>query len=284
MKERIEELRRWLNEQNRKYYIENAPEVSDFEFDERMHELQRLEAEYPEYADPNSPTNRVGSDLTNDFRTVEHRYPMLSLANTYSVDDLKEFFERVEREVGRVEYVCELKFDGTAISLTYVDGRLSQGVTRGDGRSGDDVTANVRTVRTIPLELSGGEMDIAALMDDADAPAENVCETAETDEELPEYVPSGLEHYIIPEGSQMPPQPRMVTIYIGKGKKDKVSRGDVLGFLCKAGGLDGSSIGRIDVMERWAYAAVDSSRWRDVIERASGAKLKGIKTLIELVK
>lgn len=157
MKERIEELRRWLNEQNRKYYIENAPEVSDFEFDERMHELQRLEAEYPEYADPNSPTNRVGSDLTNDFRTVEHRYPMLSLANTYSVDDLKEFFERVEREVGRVEYVCELKFDGTAISLTYVDGRLSQGVTRGDGRSGDDVTANVRTVRTIPLELSGGD-------------------------------------------------------------------------------------------------------------------------------
>lgn len=104
------------------------------------------------------------------------------------------------------------------------------------------------------------------------------------DEELPEYVPSGFEHYIIPEGSQMPPQPRMVTIYIGKGKKDKVSRGDVLGFLCKAGGLDGSSIGRIDVMERWAYAAVDSSRWRDVIERASGAKLKGIKTLIELVK
>lgn len=104
------------------------------------------------------------------------------------------------------------------------------------------------------------------------------------DEELPEYVPGGLETYMIPDGCDVPPQPRMVTLYIGKGKKDKVSRGDVLGFLCKAGGLDGSSIGRIDVMERWSYVAVDRGRWRDVIERASGAKLKGIKTLIELVK
>jgi len=104
------------------------------------------------------------------------------------------------------------------------------------------------------------------------------------DEELPEYVPAVLEPYTIPEGCQVPPRPRMVTLYIGKGKKDKVSRGDVLGFLCKVGGLDGSSIGRIDVMERWSYVAVDSLKWHDVIERTSGAKLKGIKTLIELVK
>jgi len=155
MKEKIAELRRWLNEQNRKYYIDNAPEATDYEFDQRMRELQRLEAEYPEYADPNSPTNRVGSDLTAEFRTVEHRFPMLSLANTYSLDELHEFFERVEREAGRAEYVCELKFDGTAISLTYEQGRLTRAVTRGDGRRGDDVTANVRTVRTVPLELSG---------------------------------------------------------------------------------------------------------------------------------
>ncbi len=155
MKERIAELRRWLNEQNRKYYIDNAPEASDYEFDQRMRELQQLEAEHPEYADPNSPTNRVGSDLTTEFHSVEHRFPMLSLANTYSLDELHEFFERVEREAGRAEYVCELKFDGTAISLTYEQGRLTRAVTRGDGRRGDDVTANVRTVRTVPLELSG---------------------------------------------------------------------------------------------------------------------------------
>ncbi len=155
MKQKIEELRRWLNYHNRKYYIDNAPEVSDYEFDQRMHELQRLEAEYPEFDDPNSPSRRVGSDLTTEFRTVEHRYPMLSLGNTYSIEELHEFFERVEREVGQVEYVCELKFDGTAISLTYEQGRLTRAVTRGDGRSGDDVTANVRTIRTIPLELTG---------------------------------------------------------------------------------------------------------------------------------
>ena len=163
MKQKIEELRRWLNYHNRKYYIDNAPEVSDYEFDQRMHELQRLEAEYPEFDDPNSPSRRVGSDLTTEFRTVEHRYPMLSLGNTYSIEELHEFFERVEREVGQVEYVCELKFDGTAISLTYEQGRLTRAVTRGDGRSGDDVTANVRTIRTVPLELSGE--DVAPLFE-----------------------------------------------------------------------------------------------------------------------
>lgn len=163
MKQKIEELRRWLNYHNRKYYIDNAPEVTDYDFDQRMHELQRLEAEYPEYDDPNSPSRRVGSDLTTEFQTVEHRYPMLSLGNTYSIEELHEFFDRVEREVGKVEYVCELKFDGTAISLTYEGGRLTRAVTRGDGRSGDDVTANVRTIRTVPLELTGE--DIAPLFE-----------------------------------------------------------------------------------------------------------------------
>lgn len=152
---RIEELRRTLERHNHKYYVENAPEISDFEFDRLLHELQQLEEAHPEYADPNSPTQRVGSDLTSEFRTVEHRFPMLSLGNTYSLDELDEFIDRIEREVGVTEYVCELKFDGTAISLTYEHGALLRAVTRGDGRQGDDVTANIRTIRSVPLRLQG---------------------------------------------------------------------------------------------------------------------------------
>ena len=155
--QRIEELRRTLERHNYKYYVENDPEISDFEFDRLMHELQALEAEHPEWDDPNSPTRRVGSDLTSEFQTVEHRFPMLSLGNTYSLDELHEFIERIEREVGPTEYVCELKFDGTAISLTYENGRLLRAVTRGDGRQGDDVTANIRTIRTVPLTLQGDD-------------------------------------------------------------------------------------------------------------------------------
>ena len=152
---RIAELRTALERHNYKYYVENAPEISDFEFDSLMHELQALEEAHPEFADPNSPTQRVGSDLTSEFRTVEHRFPMLSLGNTYSLDELHEFIDRIEREVGETEYVCELKFDGTAISLTYEHGALLRAVTRGDGRQGDDVTANIRTIRSVPLRLQG---------------------------------------------------------------------------------------------------------------------------------
>ena len=151
VRERIEELRRQLELHNFKYYVENAPEISDFEFDAMMRELQDLERAHPEYADPNSPSVRVGSDLTAEFRTVKHRYAMLSLGNTYSLDELHEFIGRIEREAGATDYVCELKFDGTAISLTYEHGRLVRAVTRGDGVEGDDVTANVRTVRTVSL-------------------------------------------------------------------------------------------------------------------------------------
>ena len=155
IRERIEELRRLLDCHNHKYYVENAPEISDFEFDSLMHELQRLEAEHPEYADPNSPSVRVGSDLCAEFRTVRHRYAMLSLGNTYSLEELHEFLDRIEREAGPTDYVCELKFDGTAISLTYEGGQLVQALTRGDGVEGDDVTANVRTIRSVPLRLRG---------------------------------------------------------------------------------------------------------------------------------
>ncbi|WP_346702106.1 NAD-dependent DNA ligase LigA [uncultured Alistipes sp.] len=155
IRERIEELRRQLELHNYKYYVENAPEISDFEFDTMMRELQELERAHPEYADPNSPSVRVGSDLTAEFETVRHRYPMLSLGNTYSLEELHDFIARIEREVGETDYVCELKFDGTAISLTYEHGRLLRAVTRGDGLAGDDVTANVRTVRSVPLRLQG---------------------------------------------------------------------------------------------------------------------------------
>ena len=157
IRERIEELRRQLEYHNFRYYVENAPEISDFEFDAMMRELQDLERAHPEMADPNSPSVRVGSDITAEFRSVKHRFPMLSLGNTYSPDELHEFIERIEKETGPTEFVCELKFDGTAISLTYEHGRLLRAVTRGDGTQGDDVTANVRTVRTVPLRLRGDD-------------------------------------------------------------------------------------------------------------------------------
>ena len=152
---RMRELEGKLEHHSHKYYVENAPEISDFEFDALLRELQDLEARYPEYADPNSPTKRVGSDLTTEFQSVEHRYAMQSLSNTYSSEELGEWIDRITKEIGDVEFVCELKFDGTAISLTYENGALLRAVTRGDGRRGDDVTNNVRTIGTIPLKLRG---------------------------------------------------------------------------------------------------------------------------------
>lgn len=157
IEQQINNLRKLLDEYNHKYYVENAPVVSDFEFDTMLRELQDLEAAHPEFYDPNSPTMRVGSDLSNDFQSVEHSFPMLSLSNTYSIEELGEWIDKVEKEVGEVEYVCELKFDGTAISLTYENGALLRAVTRGDGTRGDDVTANVRTIRSVPLKLSGDD-------------------------------------------------------------------------------------------------------------------------------
>ena len=157
IEQQINELRRTLNLYNYKYYVENNPAVSDFEFDTLLRQLQELEAANPQFADPNSPTARVGSDLTSEFQSVEHAFPMLSLSNTYSLEELGEWIDRNEKEVGQTEYVCELKFDGTAISLTYENGRLLRAVTRGDGSRGDDVTANVRTIRSVPLVLNGDD-------------------------------------------------------------------------------------------------------------------------------
>ena len=155
-KARILELRKQLHEHNHNYYVLNSPTISDIDFDMLMRELQDLEAANPDMYDPTSPTLRVGSDITKEFKQVQHKYPMLSLGNTYSKDEVAEFFDRVKRALNEeFEICCELKFDGTSISLTYVDGKLVRAVTRGDGEKGDDVTANVRTIRTVPLVLSG---------------------------------------------------------------------------------------------------------------------------------
>lgn len=154
---RMSELIELLDYHNHRYYVENSPEISDFEFDALLRELQDLEERYPELVDPNSPTKRVGSDLTSAFESVEHRFAMQSLSNTYSSEELGEWIDRIVREIGEVEFVCELKFDGTAISLTYENGALSRAVTRGDGQRGDDVTNNVRTIGSVPLRLRGDD-------------------------------------------------------------------------------------------------------------------------------
>ena len=157
-KELIDALRKELHQHNYNYYVLNQPTISDYEFDQKMHELENLEREHPEYADPNSPTQRVGSDLNQSFKQVPHKYPMLSLANTYNEGEVRDFYERVRSGLEGEDFdiVAEMKYDGLSISLTYVDGKLTQAVTRGDGVVGDDVTANVRTIRSIPLQLKDG--------------------------------------------------------------------------------------------------------------------------------
>lgn len=156
VEDKIKAFREALEQHNYNYYVLSAPTISDREFDEMMKELQVLEEAHPEYADPHSPTQRVGSDLSKEFEQVVHKYPMLSLGNTYSEDEVKDFYERIARDLNEpFEIVAELKYDGTSISLTYEDGRLVRAVTRGDGTRGDDVTANVKTIRSVPLKLMG---------------------------------------------------------------------------------------------------------------------------------
>ena len=153
---RIRELREAIRHHNHRYYIISQPEISDFEYDLMMNELQTLEKEFPEFNDVNSPSQRVGSDLNREFVSVAHKYPMLSLSNTYSEEEISDFDGRVRKVIGDdFEYVAELKYDGVAIGLGYENGRLIQAVTRGDGVRGDVVTDNVRTIRSIPLVLRG---------------------------------------------------------------------------------------------------------------------------------
>ncbi len=153
--QRIAQLSQELEEHNHRYYVLAKPIISDREFDILLKELEALEAAWPEFASPNSPTQRVGGEVTKDFPVVVHRYPMLSLSNSYSAEEVAAFVARVEKEIGRTTYVMELKYDGVAISLSYLNGELVRGVTRGDGEKGDDITNNVRTVRSIPLRLRG---------------------------------------------------------------------------------------------------------------------------------
>ena len=153
-KNKIEQLRKDLEKHNYLYYVLSRPVISDYEYDMMMEELIRLEKEYPQFRDPNSPSQRVGGDITKEFKTVRHKYPMLSLSNTYSKEEVIDFDKRVKKVIqGDLEYVCELKFDGVAISLTYENGLLLRAVTRGDGMQGDDVTTNIKTINSIPLKL-----------------------------------------------------------------------------------------------------------------------------------
>ena len=159
IKQQIEALRRQLHEHNYNYYVLSQPTISDMEFDRLMRALTELEAQYPAYSDPNSPSVRVGSDINKRFTQVTHRYPMLSLQNTYSEGEVAEFYNRVKKGLNEpFEIVCELKYDGTSISLIYEEGRLTRAVTRGDGKRGDDVTDNVRTIRNVPLVLKGSDL------------------------------------------------------------------------------------------------------------------------------
>jgi len=156
IRHKIEALSNKIEEHNYNYYVLSHPTISDFEFDKLLEELSDIEKQYPEYLSPDSPSQRVGGQITKEFKTVKHKYQMLSLGNTYNEDDLRDFDDRIRKAgLSEFEYVCELKYDGVSISLTYINGLLTQAVTRGDGEKGDDVTANVKTIRSIPLKLRG---------------------------------------------------------------------------------------------------------------------------------
>jgi DNA ligase (NAD+) len=153
-KKRIENLRKELSEHNHRYYVLNDPSISDFEYDILLNDLMLLEKKFPQFVDPESPTQKVGSDITKEFGQYPHKYPMLSLGNTYSEEELIEYDKRIRKSVKEsFEYVCELKFDGASISISYRNGILERALTRGDGDKGDDVTLNVKTIRDIPVKV-----------------------------------------------------------------------------------------------------------------------------------
>ena len=156
VKNKIEALRDELHAHNYRYYVLSKPEISDYDFDMKLKELQELETKFPQFEDPNSPTKKVGGDITDKFQKVKHRYPMMSLSNSYNIDEIREWEARVKKTTEEeIEYVCELKYDGVAIGIQYLNGSMHQAVTRGDGTTGEDVTANVKTITTIPLKLQG---------------------------------------------------------------------------------------------------------------------------------
>ncbi|MGB0979887.1 MAG: NAD-dependent DNA ligase LigA, partial [Croceimicrobium sp.] len=154
---KIQMLREELDHHNYLYYIKDAPEISDFDFDQKLEHLQKLEGDFPQFDDPNSPTKRVGGAITKDFPTRKHKYPMLSLSNTYSREELEDYLKRTQKALPEqdLDFVCELKYDGAAISISYKNGNLVQALTRGDGSQGDDITENIKTIASIPLRLRG---------------------------------------------------------------------------------------------------------------------------------
>ena len=157
-RQRIESLRQSLDDHNYKYYVLNEPTISDYDFDMMMRELQDLEEAFPQFRDPHSPTMRVGGDITDKFEKVRHRYPMMSLSNAYNFDEVREWENRLKRSTqGNPEYVCELKYDGVAIGIVYQNGKMVRAVTRGDGVTGEDITTNVKTIASIPLQLRGDD-------------------------------------------------------------------------------------------------------------------------------
>lgn len=156
IKEKIEILREELRNHNHRYYVLDDPIITDYEFDQKLKELQELETNYPQFHDPNSPTLRVGGEVTKNFNTITHDHRMYSLGNSYSTEELYDWVERMSKLVdGKIEFTCELKYDGASINLTYENGELLRAVTRGDGYQGDDVTTNVKTIRSVPLKLKG---------------------------------------------------------------------------------------------------------------------------------
>ena len=164
IEDKIKQLRQELEQHNYNYYVLDSAVISDYDFDMKLEELQKLEEENPAFFDASSPTQRVGGAVTKNFETVRHDFPMQSLSNSYSKDELEEWEQRLKKAVdGDIEYVCELKYDGASISLTYEKGKLMRAVTRGDGFQGDDVTNNIRTIRTVPLNLKGDYPDKFAI-------------------------------------------------------------------------------------------------------------------------
>ena len=158
--QQIKQLREELRDHNYRYYVLDEPVISDYEFDQKLKQLQDLEAAHPEFFDPNSPSVRVGGEVTKNFNTVTHEFRMYSLDNSYSKEDLLDWEKRIGKMIdGPVQYTCELKYDGASMSLTYENGKLISAVTRGDGFQGDEVTANVRTIKSVPLQLKGDYPD-----------------------------------------------------------------------------------------------------------------------------
>jgi DNA ligase (NAD+) len=249
-KKKIEDLSKQLHLHNHNYYVESAPTISDFEFDQLLKELENLEEEFPEFAHSNSPTKRVGGDITKKFQSVKHQYPMLSLSNTYSEDEIKDWEERITKLAGQaLSYVCELKYDGVAIGIRYAQGELKQAVTRGDGTQGEDVTTNVKTIKTIPLTLLGDVPDDFEIRGEIFFPLKNFEALNQSREE---------------EGEELYANPRNTASGTLKLLNSKVVA--TRGLDCYLYGVYGENLGfkahseAVETAGKWGFKTPDSSK------------------------